>query len=479
MDSITINVDTNEDSSSRVTGLDLGSILEESEEEWQSVGSKRKDSVRFEMMERDLILAKGHYLFDNKPVILKPWDPKVRISKEGVKAIPTWIRLPRLDLKFWGKSCLMKLSGLVGKFLDEKGQEVKVMVEYEWRPIMYTSCKGYGHATEGNLWVSKRTPVFIGGVRRSIEFTLAPIVTITQKSAGRLPIHVMGGKKGLNSPNKQKDVKWFLHQQAVGLFGLLETKFIHVYVNELSSNKTFFITMVYTFIRVEERVPLWNKLKQFASNMNCAWLVCGDFNSVLRPNERLGSQVTVAETKDFNECVEVCGLMEMCSRGAYFTWNNKHERRTRVYSKLDRCFINDDWMLMFPDSNTNFLPEGNFDNNPCVIDTALDRQRGKAPCRYFNIWSTAPKFQHIVQNCWGTHIQGIKMFKVVRKFKLLKKEFKSLNHSLFSNVENSADVAYALITDLQKQLVMDPGNKVLMDAELEAAKSYQLLANTI
>ncbi|XP_074313921.1 uncharacterized protein LOC141649122 [Silene latifolia] len=154
--------------------------------------------------------------------------------------------------------------------------------------------------------------------------------------------------------------------------------------------------MVYAFNKVEERLPLWDSLKLFASNVNCAWMVCGDFNNVLRPNERLGSSVTDAETKDFKECLDVCGLMEMSARDAFFTWNNKHESNTRVFSRLDRCVINDEWLLLYPDSTANFLPEGNFDHNPCVIDTTMEGNRGKSQFRYFNMWSFAPEFHMTV-----------------------------------------------------------------------------------
>ncbi|XP_074314333.1 uncharacterized protein LOC141649545 [Silene latifolia] len=234
--------------------------------------------------------------------------------------------------------------------------------------------------------------------------------------------------------------------------------------------------MVYAFNKIEERLPLWARLKEFASSIRCGWLVCGDFNNVMRPNERLGSSVTDAETKDFIMCMEFCGLLEMSSSGAFFTWNNKHESSTRVYSRLDRCFINDDWLLLFPDAIANFLPEGEFDHTPCVIDTTISSQRGKGVFRYFNMWSSAPEFLQVVEQGWNIHVQGVKMFKVVRKLKLLKKDLKALNRSLFSDIENSAEVASVLLLDLQRKLVLDPYNKNLMDEEREAAASYKLLA---
>uniref|UniRef100_A0A803NUL9 Uncharacterized protein n=1 Tax=Cannabis sativa TaxID=3483 RepID=A0A803NUL9_CANSA len=33
--------------------------------------------------------------------------------------------------------------------------------------------------------------------------------------------------------------------------------------------------------------------------------------------------------------------------GAHFTWSNKHEVRDRIFSKLDRVFTNDKWLISF------------------------------------------------------------------------------------------------------------------------------------
>ncbi|XP_074305837.1 uncharacterized protein LOC141641059 [Silene latifolia] len=225
--------------------------------------------------------------------------------------------------------------------------------------------------------------------------------------------------------------------------------------------------MVYAFNKVEETFSFWDRLKVFSSRISCAWLVCGEFNNVMRPNERLGSNVTDAETKDFIECMDVCGLMEMSSSGAFFTWNNKHESSTRVYSRLARYFINDDWLWLFHDATANCLPEGEFDHTPGVIDTVMSNQRRKGAFRYFNMWSLG-KF-------WQTHIQGVKMFKVVMKLKLLKQDLKTLNKFMFSHIENSVEVAYALLIDIQKKLSLDTSNKVLMDEERDAAGSYHVL----
>ncbi|XP_062099011.1 uncharacterized protein LOC133801951 [Humulus lupulus] len=138
--------------------------------------------VRFQAINtRNEILNGGYLFFDNKPVIMKPWDPYTDFQKEDVSSIPTWIQLHGLELKFWGERSLFKIVGQLGtplqldgitknkerlnfprilvevrmfkdflgtiSFTDEIIQVHELEVKYEWLPIVCCNCKGMGHAT--------------------------------------------------------------------------------------------------------------------------------------------------------------------------------------------------------------------------------------------------------------------------------------------------------------------------------------------
>ncbi|XP_074320079.1 uncharacterized protein LOC141656886 [Silene latifolia] len=135
--------------------------------------------VRFTSSQaKDRVLQQGHFLFDNKPLIVWPWSADVELVKADVKEVPVWVRFMNLPLKFWGK-CLPKLAVLLGKFvqcdaatkdktrlgfarvmievpfskplptsvkfLDEDGIVVSVKVECEWKPVLCKKWQGFGH----------------------------------------------------------------------------------------------------------------------------------------------------------------------------------------------------------------------------------------------------------------------------------------------------------------------------------------------
>ncbi|KAL2928967.1 hypothetical protein RDABS01_034378, partial [Bienertia sinuspersici] len=139
--------------------------------------------VRFNTLEQcDKALAGDPQFFDSKPLIMKRWNPDIEMHKENVKTVPIWIRMPNLELKYWGQGCLHKLGDIIGTTLkvdnvtlnkdrlayarilveveldkelpdyirsqNEKGILIQQYIEYEWRLTFCTKCKKYGHPSD-------------------------------------------------------------------------------------------------------------------------------------------------------------------------------------------------------------------------------------------------------------------------------------------------------------------------------------------
>ncbi|XP_074301623.1 uncharacterized protein LOC141633025 [Silene latifolia] len=222
----------------------------------------------------------------------------------------------------------------------------------------------------------------------------------------------------MNNPSKKKEIKRLLGQNNVGLCGLVETKIkvnngnnvrlnicdgwpvctnsslhkggriwlmwdpssydvtifdiqvqsIHTKVVDKVRRKEFWFTMVYGMDKLSDREPLWDSLRKYHSGLNGPWLVGGDFNAILASNERIGgAPITNAEMRPLAQLAHDCQLTDLSAKGSFYTWNNKHECGTKVYSRLDRTLINADWLCCFPDNFTHFLPEGMFDHCPGIF----------------------------------------------------------------------------------------------------------------
>ena len=169
--------------------------------------------------------------------------------------------------------------------------------------------------------------------------------------------------RGLNSPNKQKDVKIFLHQQSIGLVGLLETKIkdkeveqiasnifegslcsteriwvalkscsyavvalrltdqlIHCAVTHLATQHHFHITFVYGHNQEHQKKPLWKELHQISLSISGAWCILRDFDSILFKEDRYGgNEVEDHDIRELTYFMADCKVLEMLSSGEYFS----------------------------------------------------------------------------------------------------------------------------------------------------------------
>lgn len=196
---------------------------------------------------------------------------------------------------------------------------------------------------------------------------------------------------------------------------------------------------------------------------------------MLYSNERIGSNITIAETLQFWNMVTYCELTDMKAQGAFFTWNNKRECEVRIYSKIDRVLINTEWTDTWENSVANYMPEGLFDHTPCVVYRKEEHTRRKYSFKFFNMWCKAPQFLSLVEEQWQQGVSGKAMYRLCLKLKALKKGLRGLNRDLYQDIENSAEVAKCYLINLQTQLQAKPYDKELMTLERVAAQSYVLL----
>ncbi|XP_074315184.1 uncharacterized protein LOC141651367 [Silene latifolia] len=236
----------------------------------------------------------------------------------------------------------------------------------------------------------------------------------------------------------------------------MSAQFIHIKVKDIINNYHY-ASFVYGFNKVEERVSLWNDLMRV--DVMEPWIVLGDLNNVLYMDEKIGLPVKDIETIPFQNTIDNCGLQDMKCTGSFFTWNNKQPSSTRVFSRIDRALVNDEWITKWPDHYAYYAPEGDYDHYPCFIQCGDMNMKKIRPFKFFNMWTGVPEFKDIVGEGWKCRVQGTMMYQVVRKLKLLKYHLKKLNKDLFSDIEKNSDIAYDLLLTAQKELQLDPHNR--------------------
>ncbi|XP_074265598.1 uncharacterized protein LOC141588040 [Silene latifolia] len=295
--------------------------------------------------------------------------------------------------------------------------------------------------------------------------------------------------RGMNQLTKQLEIRRFLYKNNVGLYGLVETKIktldctgvlanfgqqwggvtniqhhpggriwliwikhnfsvtvlsmsdqhIIAKVVEIVSGNEFLFTVVYGSNDDGEILHLWDDIRRTKDTWNGPWSLCGDFNCLLDFNESIGRPVRWNDIVHFRDCVSYCEMMDLQAQGSFFTWNNKHESSSRVFSRR----VVRQWRPHF---------------------------------RYFNMWGQDPHFKAVIKQQWDKKVSGSWMFQVVSKQRSLKLPLKHLNRNRFSDVETAVEAARIRLHDLQLQMHTDPTNTDVLNAESIAADEYRNLS---
>jgi len=75
----------------------------------------------------------------------------------------------------------------------------------------------------------------------------------------------------------------------------MNDQLIHGEVIQLSTTKKFFITFVYGRNLEEQRLPLWDNIKEISQSLEGPWSIFGDFNSIRHQGERIGGLMSLIE----------------------------------------------------------------------------------------------------------------------------------------------------------------------------------------
>ena len=119
------------------------------------------------------------FYFDNRPMIVKPWNQEMDLGTESITSLPIWVRFMELDIKYWGMASLSKLGSMLGipikmdrytmdktrlsfarllidipmdskfpehlDFVNDNDVVVRLQVDYEWKPTKCDHCHMFGH----------------------------------------------------------------------------------------------------------------------------------------------------------------------------------------------------------------------------------------------------------------------------------------------------------------------------------------------
>ncbi|XP_070036365.1 uncharacterized protein LOC142166978 [Nicotiana tabacum] len=163
-------------------------------------------------------------------------------------------------------------------------------------------------------------------------------------------------------------------------------------------DKGLYVTAVYAKCTVVERKDLWSSIDNINMIIDGPWCIGGDFNVIMDPDEKLGGRPHRAHRSfDFVTTMETCGLSDIGFTGPKFTWCNNWRPRKRIWKRLDRIFVNDQWVQVFQHNYVKHLVRTGSNHRPLLMKCHSDQHEIIKYFRFLNFWTEQQDFLEVVQ----------------------------------------------------------------------------------
>lgn len=138
--------------------------------------------------------------------------------------------------------------------------------------------------------------------------------------------------------------------------------------NKVANEVTFYLTVVYASCNVSDRRELFNALITSSQQVTVPWLIGGDFNCILSPEEKMGGSFSSGTSMtDFHGFMSAIGLSHASFSGSKFTWTNKQIGQSHIQARLDRVLVNSQWLHSGNCMLVQHLNRGPSDHSPLLL----------------------------------------------------------------------------------------------------------------
>ncbi|KAL8557848.1 hypothetical protein ACS0TY_005085 [Phlomoides rotata] len=196
---------------------------------------------------------------------------------------------------------------------------------------------------------------------------------------------------------------------------------------------------VYAPCSSPEKTEVWDIIKLIVNqNMDARVCVVGDFNSIRRPEERVGRQEQTdnRDIQHFEEFIQQSNLQELPMVGRSYTC---YRPDGSCKSKTDRMFVNTEWLRHWPNQILKGLRRSFSDHIPLVLLSGT-KDWGPRPFRFMNCWLEHPQFKAFFQEKWKSYnIEGWAAYRLKEKLKLLKKDLRDWNKYTFGDIDHNIE----------------------------------------
>ncbi|XP_026459386.1 uncharacterized protein LOC113360051 [Papaver somniferum] len=199
---------------------------------------------------------------------------------------------------------------------------------------------------------------------------------------------------------------------------------------------------------------------EIISQLKNPWLILGDFNAITCAEEKIGGKDPNKRSMlDFNNCIDVCELLQAPRSGQQHSWSNCQHGNKRILRILDRAMFNHLWLQNYEDWSFKVGVKIASDHAPLLGGKLSNPKPKNSPFKFHKMWIYHPNFMETVQKSWSEEVVGDPDFVFQTKLKRLKNILKEWNWQVFGNVNIQMKEAEIKVQEAMELSYKDPFNE--------------------
>ena len=199
-------------------------------------------------------------------------------------------------------------------------------------------------------------------------------------------------------------------------------------------------------------------------------MLLGDFNEVLSGEDKYGGRsINHNRALEFKDCLDCCNFLDLGFSGQKYTWSNHRQILDLILERIDRCFANPAWKLLYPKASVTHLTRVYSDHCPILLELSKSPPMARnKPFRFQSMWLLHLEFPKFVKDNWD-HLQPLSS--AITNFT---REVKKWNVEVFGNLFIRKKKVLARLNGTQKALASNP-NDFLVHLEKQLTEEYNLI----
>lgn len=145
-----------------------------------------------------------------------------------------------------------------------------------------------------------------------------------------------------------------------------------IYAKLVNGDEVLQLIVVYAAPSVSQRSGIWDQLRQVISTIDGPLIIGGDFNTIVRIDERAGGNGTLStDFVAFGEWIQYLSLIHIGFHGNKYTWRRGRSENTFIAKRLDHELCCAHARLKCQEAKVTHLPFLASDHSPLYVQLQL------------------------------------------------------------------------------------------------------------